>query len=36
MPTMLLLKNVKPALDEIAPGNDISTHAVRQWLETAG
>jgi hypothetical protein len=31
MPKMLLLKNCKPALDEVDPGNDITTHAVRQW-----
>jgi hypothetical protein len=31
MPRMLLLKNVKSALDQVTPGNDISTHAVRQW-----
>jgi hypothetical protein len=31
MPNMLLLKNVKPALDEVVPDNDVSTHAIRVW-----
>jgi hypothetical protein len=31
MSTMLLLDNCKPKLDEIMPGNDVHTYAIRQW-----
>jgi hypothetical protein len=28
---MLILKNCKPKLDEVMPGNNITIHAVRTW-----